>query len=189
MLLQPRAGQPVQHDGAGNDAAVHGFVPVRQGEIILQAADGLLGLAVADRTAPTALLGAGIDRLQHCLRHAGERDRFLCLHGAFPFLCCRSKLVLPNLPCFKKPPHSSLFFLLYHREPDFSTTEYGFSSRRAHARRAREKALFSSWPARSDTAGAARPSCPAERSCGRDRSASAAGRPQRYSHGFRPSSG
>ena len=85
MLLQPRAGQPVQHDGAGNDAAVHGFVPVRQGEIILQAADGLLGLAVADRTAPAALLGAGIDRLQHRLRHAGERDRFLCLHGHSPF--------------------------------------------------------------------------------------------------------
>ena len=76
MRRQVFPHQPVEHDGAGDDAAVHVGVLVGEGKIVVQTADDLLGLQIADRAAPAALLGPGVDGLQHGLRHAGEGDGF-----------------------------------------------------------------------------------------------------------------
>lgn len=42
MRRKSRFCQPVQHDGAGNDAAVHGRVLFRKGEIVVQLPDDFL---------------------------------------------------------------------------------------------------------------------------------------------------
>ena len=73
---KPRFCQPVQHDGAGNDAAVHGCVLVGKGKIVVQFLDDFFRFCIVNRAAPPALLRPGINGLQHGLRHAGESDFF-----------------------------------------------------------------------------------------------------------------
>lgn len=77
MRRQVFPHQPVEHDGAGDDAAVHGGVLVREGEVIVDPLHKRRGLFVADGTARARLLRAGIECLEHRLRYAGERDFFV----------------------------------------------------------------------------------------------------------------
>lgn len=72
MRRKPRFCQPVQHDGAGNDAAVHGRVLFRKGEIVVQLPDDFLRFCVVNRASAAALFRPGVNSLQHGLRHAGE---------------------------------------------------------------------------------------------------------------------
>ena len=63
MRRKPRRRELIQHDRAGDDAAVHGRVLIRKREVIIERADDLLGLRIVYRAAAAALLSAGINRL------------------------------------------------------------------------------------------------------------------------------
>ena len=64
----------IQHDGAGNDAAGHGTVLIRQGEIVVEPADDFDGFLVANCPAVLGFLRAGVDGLQHGFRNPGKGD-------------------------------------------------------------------------------------------------------------------
>ena len=79
---KPFLRHPVEHDSAGDNAAVHGRIFVGKGKIVVQLFDELLRLCVVDRTSAAALFRPCINGLQHGLRHAGEFDLFS--HIIFP---------------------------------------------------------------------------------------------------------
>ena len=72
MPPEPRAYKPVEHNGAGDHAAAHGRILLREGKIIVKTSNDLLRRFIADRAASRAFPRAGIDGLQHGFRHAGK---------------------------------------------------------------------------------------------------------------------
>ena len=68
MPPEPRAHKPVEHNGAGDHAAAHGRILLREGKIIVKTSNDLLRRFIADRAASRAFPRAGIDSLQHGFR-------------------------------------------------------------------------------------------------------------------------
>ena len=82
MLGQIPPGQLIQHDGARDNAAAHRRVAVREGEVVVQLFQHFLSFFVLNCATGAALLGPGIQCLQHRFRHTGKRNFFT--HNKFP---------------------------------------------------------------------------------------------------------
>lgn len=71
----------IQHYGPCYDAAVHGRILIRKGEIIVKFADYLLRFFIMNSATTFALLCAGVYGLQHCSRHTGKG--YLLIHTGY----------------------------------------------------------------------------------------------------------